>query len=98
LAYWESSRHGSAITLPPFLFHYSDNDRGGVHLITPLFGYLQDAAERCETEPPAGQPPCVPHPGASTLVTPLYQNYRGATWLDATAPVFFAWGDDRDHS
>lgn len=36
--------------------------------------------------------------GTHTLVTPLYQRHRGDTWLDATAPFFFAWGDDRQRS
>ena len=74
----------NSVTIPPLLFHYSEEvataeHPGSMRLGTPLFLYMNER-------------------GSTTFVTYLYQQYRGATELDAVMPLFFWIRDPRDHS
>jgi hypothetical protein len=71
-------------TVPPLLFHYSEEAATDEHaatfrLSTPLFLYMNER-------------------GSETLVTWLYQRYRGLTELDAVVPFFLHIFDPRDGS
>ncbi len=71
-------------TVPPLLFHYSEEAATAEHgatfrLATPLFLYMNER-------------------GTETVVTWLYQRYRGVTELDAVFPLFMHLHDPRDAS
>ena len=80
--------------LAPLLFHY--HDATSRSWTTPLFHYASgdDGSYRLIT-PLAGY---ARSPDSSTLITPVYQRYRGKTELDAAFPLFMSLRDPREQS
>jgi hypothetical protein len=110
---FEDHEAGSALTVVPPVYHRSTADSaywgvaGLVHhhhdadgsslTIPPLaFHYARETDGDLRLITPLGGYSDVD--GTQTLVTPVYQRHRGDTWFDAVAPLFFAWGDERQQS
>lgn len=99
--------------VPPALFYHSDQPRESWWGIAGLLHHDEGPGFHSTTIPPLlfhySEEPEVfrlatplflyfQEHGSETLVTYLYQRYRGATELDAVAPIFWWIRDPRDHS
>ena len=72
---------------------YDDDDGGSVTIPPLLFHLGEDENDFRLVTPLFGY---FDVDDESTLITPLYQNHRGTSLLDAVAPLFF-WSRDHRH-
>jgi hypothetical protein len=94
LYHLETPEH--AMTGVPPLFHYYSDDEGSSLTIPPLaFHYGVDGDDSTLVTPLFAY---MNSPDESTLITWLYQNHRGDTYLDAVAPLFFSWREPRQRA
>lgn len=78
------------------LLHHSHDEEGFSWTVPPLlFHYSEDGDDSRLVTPLFAY---FDVEQETTLITPLYQNHRGDTELDAVFPIFWTWRDPRQHS
>jgi hypothetical protein len=108
----DNEEHTALTVVPPF--YHRDEPTGSYFGIPPLFHHNSGAGHTSTTIFPLlthySEEPEVMRlvaggvfwywrdHGDETIVTPVYQRFRGATEMDAVAPFFFSVRDPRDHS
>jgi hypothetical protein len=85
LFFYETGPHLESYNLAPIFFHRHDRDRTRVTFI-PFF-HAETGPQHFTLFTPLGG--YTRDHDESTLITPLYQNHRGITDVDAVAPFFF---------
>ena len=78
------------------LFHYNEGKRSASLTIPPLLFHYGNSPEAFRLVTPLFL--YFDEQDGQTLVTPLYQRFRGATEMDAVAPLFFSVRDPREQS
>ncbi|MEM9191259.1 MAG: hypothetical protein AAGF12_18955 [Myxococcota bacterium] len=78
------------------LFHYYSDNTGGSLTLPPLLTHYSKFEDDIRLITPLFGYTDVDD--TQTLITPLYQRYRGQTYFDGIAPIFFSIRDPRDSS
>ncbi|MCC7538740.1 MAG: hypothetical protein IT379_21115 [Deltaproteobacteria bacterium] len=91
--YHATTPRRTSFGLAPLAFHTHTRDSTSTTVL-PLFhhAYRQRRDHLTLITPVFGIDSADDH---STLITPVYQRHRGDTYVDASAPIVWSWGDDR---